>query len=292
MEGFISVLSLIVLWPLAASQAQVLAPNDAGVAMGHLYTIVRDMDAAKEFWILMGGTPIKVDGADVIKFSGVFVFLKKGEPSGGTVGTTVAHIGFHVPNGEQFVAKLRAAGVKMDPDAGMSKGDGLNFGYIYSPDNVKIEILNSGKSTAALGMSDVPAASPLTGSIACDHIHFAVPESSVVEIQAWYAKMFGAKPFLDPVHVGPGDPIRAGNLPGVNLKFSKSTDPPVPTKGRALDHIGFEVENLEAFSKKLEASGVKFDQPYSKTRHKDYASVELTDPWGTTIELTEGLNKL
>ena len=37
---------------------------------------------------------------------------------------------------------------------------------------------------------------------------------------------------------------------------------------------------------------MKFDQPYSKTRHKGYASAELTDPWGTSIELTEGLNKL
>jgi hypothetical protein len=135
----------------------------------------------------------------------------------------------------------------------------LNFGYIYSPDDLKIEILNSAKSTAALGMSSVPPASPLTGSIACDHIHFAVEESSVAEMQAWYARMFGAKAFFDPVRVGPGEPIRTDNLPGVNLKFSKSPDSPVPTKGRALDHIGFEVKNLEAFGKKLEASGVEFD---------------------------------
>ena len=66
----------------------------------------------------------------------------------------------------------------------------------------------------------------------------------------------------------------------------------MPTKGRALDHIGFEVRNLEAFCKKLEASGVKFDEPYSKSRNPGYASATLTDPWGTTIELTEGLNRL
>ncbi len=36
-----------------------------------------------------------------------------------------------------------------------------------------------------------------------------------------------------------------------------------PTKGRTLDHIGFEIAGLEAFCKRLEASGIKFDEPYS-----------------------------
>ena len=49
----------------------------------------------------------------------------------------------------------------------------------------------------------------------------------------------------------------------------------LPMKGRTLDHIGFEVMNLEAFCKKLEASGVKFEKPYSKSHHKDFASAEL-----------------
>jgi catechol 2,3-dioxygenase-like lactoylglutathione lyase family enzyme len=86
--------------------------------------------------------------------------------------------------------------------------------------------------------------------------------------------------------------VRAGNIPGMELKFSKAPASPVPTEGRALNHIGFEVKNLKAFCRKLEANGVKFDLTYSKTRHKGYASAELTDSWGTSIELTEGLNKL
>jgi catechol 2,3-dioxygenase-like lactoylglutathione lyase family enzyme len=62
-------------------------------------------------------------------------------------------------------------------------------------------------------------------------------------------------------------------------------------KGSALDHIGFEVTNLPAFVKKLEAAGVKFDEPISKKGHKDYASTTFTGPAGETIELTEGLRK-
>jgi catechol 2,3-dioxygenase-like lactoylglutathione lyase family enzyme len=285
MMTLVSILSLVMLWP----SAQLYAPNEMGVSMGHVYTIVRDVDTTERFWILMGGIPLKVDGVDVIKFPGIFIFLRKGEPSGGTAGTAVDHIGFHVPNGEELVAKLRAAGVKMDPNAGTRRKS--TWGNVYSPDGVKVEILDSSRSTAAIGTSGVPAPSPLFGSIASDHIHFFVPESSLADIQAWYAKTFGARPFVDRVSAS-FDAVRADNIPGVELKFSRSPDSPAPTKGRALDHIGFEVKNLEAFCKKLEASGVKLDLPYSNTRRERYASAELVDPWGTSIELTEGLNKL
>jgi hypothetical protein len=82
-----------------------------------------------------------------------------------------------------------------------------------------------------------------------------------------------------------------GNLPVFISPWTAHADPSAPTKGRALDHIGFEVTNLEAFCKKLEAKGVKFDAPYSKKRHKSFASAELTDPWRVSIELTEGLRR-
>ena len=57
---------------------------------------------------------------------------------------------------------------------------------------------------------------------------------------------------------------------------------------RMLDHFGLEVKNLAAFCKKLEANGVKFVVPYTK-QPSGIASAFLTDPWGTYIELTEGL---
>ena len=97
--------------------------------------------------------------------------------------------------------------------------------------------------------------------------------------------MFGAKPGMR------GD-NKAGDVPGENLTFSKSPTATVPTQGRALDHIGFEVKNLEAFCKKLEASGVKFNRPYSPQIAQGLSIAFITDPWGTYIELTEGLDKL
>ena len=59
-----------------------------------------------------------------------------------------------------------------------------------------------------------------------------------------------------------------------------------------MDHIGFEIEGLEAFCKKLEAQGVKFDIPYKTVDAIKSSIAFLTDPWGTYIELTEGFDAL
>ena len=77
----------------------------------------------------------------------------------------------------------------------------------------------------------------------------------------------------------------------MNLSFSKSDTPVIGTKGSAIDHIGFEIKGLEAFMKKLEADGVKINMPYRAVPTLGIAIGFITDPWGTYIELTEGLNQ-
>jgi catechol 2,3-dioxygenase-like lactoylglutathione lyase family enzyme len=79
----------------------------------------------------------------------------------------------------------------------------------------------------------------------------------------------------------------------MNLSLDPLRRVPVsyPIKGRAMDHIGFEVKNLEAFCKKLEAQGIKFDSPYRKIPERGIAVAFLTDPDGAYIELTEGLDQ-
>ena len=97
----------------------------------------------------------------------------------------------------------------------------------------------------------------------------------------WYARTFGANPRETPN-------FAAADLPGVALNFTKSPDPVVGTQGRALDHIGFEVKNLEEFTKKLEAMGIKLERPYTKVPALNIAIAFIRDPWGTYIELTKG----
>jgi hypothetical protein len=83
--------------------------------------------------------------------------------------------------------------------------------------------------------------------------------------------------------------IEAGDMPGVNLSFSPGKTPPLPTKGRSLDHIGFEVKDLEGFVRSLEAKGIKIEAPIRQVPNTKVKIAFLTDPWGTYIELTEGL---
>ena len=97
-------------------------------------------------------------------------------------------------------------------------------------------------------------------------------------------KVFGAKPGTRGIYV-------AADLPGVNLSFGPATNV-VGTRGRALDHIGFEVKDLEAFCRKLESLGIKLDRPYTKVPALNIAIAFIYDPWGTYIELTEGLDKV
>ena len=61
------------------------------------------------------------------------------------------------------------------------------------------------------------------------------------------------------------------------------------TKGRSLDHIGFEVKDLEAFCKKLAADGVTLESPFRDVPGIGLKVAFLIDPAGTRIELTEGL---
>ncbi|MEO7144941.1 MAG: VOC family protein, partial [Bryobacteraceae bacterium] len=107
----------------------------------------------------------------------------------------------------------------------------------------------------------------------------------VDETKAWYVKTFGAIP-------GRRAQFEAADLPGVNLSFSPSPATPAPTKGRVLDHIGFEVRDLKSFTEKLAAGGTKFDVPYRSVPAMGISIAFFTDPWGTYIELTEGLNKV
>ena len=69
-------------------------------------------------------------------------------------------------------------------------------------------------------------------------------------------------------------------------------EPLVGTEGRAVDHVGFEVRNLEAFCKELQSKGIELVVPYRYSTELKLGIAEVRDPWGTLIELNEGLRDL
>jgi len=252
-----------------------------GVAMGHLHYVVRDVPANKKFWIALGGRPLKVGPTDVVAFPDVLVFLSQGESSGGTNGSVVNHVAFKV----QSLAALERAGMRVTY---LTQYPGV--ASVTSPEGERIELFDETSEnllfTLDPGVSDAAAERhhrKMSVPIVVHHIHLYVPAGAEVQAKEWYARLFGGAN-------GKRWHYEATDLPGINMNFSSAERATAPTKGRMLDHIGFEITNLKAFCVKLEAAGVKLDAPY--TTHADgIATAWLTDPWGTSIELTEGLRQ-
>ena len=106
-----------------------------------------------------------------------------------------------------------------------------------------------------------------------------------MELLDWYTEVFD----LD---IRPRGRIQTTtDVPGMNMSFGDADGPTAPTRGRALDHIGFEVDDLEAFCQKLEAKGIEFDITYREVDSVELKIAFLTDPAGTYIELTEGYDE-
>src|SRR5207244_2215100 len=125
---------ILALAPLAL--AQLPAPNAAGVSMGHLHLNVKDVEAAKSFFVdQLGATQVKLGNNEVMKFPGALIFLRKADPAGGTEGSIVNHIGFLVRDLDPYAARWKANSVKI-----VSENPANRQMFIMSPDGVKIEI--------------------------------------------------------------------------------------------------------------------------------------------------------
>src|ERR1700748_3504793 len=91
--------------------AQLPAPNPAGVSAGHDIFSFHDIDAANKFWNTLGGEAAPLGPLKMTKFPGVLFLMRKGDPKGGTEGSTIEYIGFKVKNLRDSLAKWEAAGI-------------------------------------------------------------------------------------------------------------------------------------------------------------------------------------
>jgi catechol 2,3-dioxygenase-like lactoylglutathione lyase family enzyme len=262
--------------------------NDAPVVVSHYHLNVTRIEDHKKFWVdTLGGTAIQFgpERIDVIKFPGVLLFLRVQPPSGPTRGTTFDHIGFAVPSVPTMAAKAVAAGyaltVGREPGPGQTvspptAGNYGMFAYLVGPDGVKIELVTNSDRNGP--------------PIVHHHVHFT--NKHYVEMQQWYMKALDAT-----LRPGQTDFFIGADLPGVGYMLNFFRWEPAEnlngTAGRAVDHIGFEVKNLEEFCKKLEAKGIALSATYRKDPSLgNIGTARITDPWGTSIELTEGLRDI
>src|SRR5437773_10540726 len=111
------------------ARAQLAGPNQVGVTMGHVHLAVKDVQAQKQFWIsVMGGKLVKNGPLELIQFPGVFILLRKAEPSGPPAGSIVNHFGFTVKDMPVWLDKWKAANIKVEPT------ENPNEVYVIAPD--------------------------------------------------------------------------------------------------------------------------------------------------------------
>jgi len=127
--------------------------------------------------------------------------------------------------------------------------------FVMGPDGVKVK-LTEDKNLATV--------------VAADEVHIIAPKGS----SDFYAKYFG----------GP-------NIPGARLTFTDSPAPMVTTKGRSLNTIGFEVQDLKATYDQLKAAGL-VSGTIATAKGADLSVFTMTAPDGTYLEISQGLKNV
>ena len=250
---------------------QLAPPNAAGVSVGHVHLYVTDTDAHQKFWTLLGGIPVANQRLQMIQFPGVMILYRKAEIHGGTAGSIVNHLGFSFKDLPAEMAKWKAAGYQIEQDQDANHLD-ANHGFLLGPDGVRLEFFGDPSLKVPVQMN---------------HIHL-YPQD-VPAMQAWYTKILGGAPSKRVVGGSP-EQVDCVDIPGAILAMTKSETKLDPTSGRSLDHIGFEVKDLPEFLKQAEAQGATITQKLTPSNFSSKMRVAfITDPWGTKIELTEGL---
>ena len=245
---------------VAPLPAQLAAPNSTGDAIGHVHLNVRDMEAHQRFWTAVGGISVNNEKLVMMQFPGIYVILRKQDAPGGSAGSIVNHFGLHVQNLDEWLPKWKAANLKIET------GNNPRQLYLIAPDDVRLEIIED---------------TSLSTPVAMHHIHLWVQDP--LAAQTWYVKNFGAV-------AGKRNQFETANVPGAEITFAKQDQAQAPTKGRSIDHIGFEVKNIDEFVKRLETAGVPSEtQSRTSANASKLRIAYVMDPWGTYIELTQGL---
>jgi len=261
---FTAITALVLATP---AHAQLAAPNDMGVTYAHIHLNVPDVDAHMLIWAEHFGGEIVVKGPlHTVKFPNFLIVFNEREPTGPSQGTALDHFGFKVRDIDGILATWRAAGLEVQSE--FYGAEGFPNAYIIAPGGVRVEL-----------QEDPQLPVKASGY----HIHFW--NEDFENLMNWYADYFGAE-------VRPRGSIQTtANVPGMNMSFATCRTECVPTQGRAIDHVGFEVDNIEEFVDRMQERGVEFSLDTRYIESIGLTIAFFTDPSGTYVELTEGFDE-
>lgn len=194
---------------------------------------------------------------DRVFYDDLSIIFFEREPTGGSVGTGVDHIGFSLSNIEESVSNLVADGGEQIGES--TEFSGMKIAFVLDPWGTKIELIDD----------------PDTRGLHHVHLSTSEPENTL----RWYQRIFG------------GEIVQwKGVLPAINysdvwLMAAKAAGNVVPTQGRAMDHLGWASEDLDDFGRNLRLNDVKFTLEPLAFRGIRISFVEGPD--GVRIEVVE-----
>ena len=183
------------------------------------------------------------DRPDAADCDGVELIFVVQPTMGSTQGTGVNHISFSYPNLTAKMAELEAVGVRGSgvrlqrfPDGSTLRDiPGLfKIGFIFDPWGTRIEMVEDHET---LGFH---------------HIHLSA--SDPTKTLAWYEEVLGGEPASLKGRI---DGLRFGDI---WVLASEHGGTPATTQGRAIDHIGFVVPDLDTAAANMRPQGVEFAQ--------------------------------
>ena len=201
------------------------------------------------------------DNADRIWFGRTrAIFLKNATP-GPSRGSAIDHFALSFPDVAAKAADLKAAGVTIASPVSDAPGLGRHA-YVTDPWGTTIQLVEE------------------PGEPVFHHVHLQVPDPN--ETRRWYLERFGGE---QATHKGTLDGIRYGD---VWIFLDRGTV--APSRGHAIDHIGWRMPDLMSKAGELRKQGISFTtepQPGPPGAFSPVLMSFTEDPWGVKIELLQ-----
>ena len=240
----------------AAGSAQAFRP-----VVDHVHLAAPDPVQAVAWYREHFGGQALAEGTDRFLSGDTRIIFQRRATALPSEGSAVDHIGFSVPNIDETMRSLQAAGVKTTQPVRDVPGL-FKLAFIEDPWGTKIEIV---EDSQRLGLH---------------HIHVRGPDPAAT--LAWYLQQFGGRTgrFKDRI-----DGI---DLSGVWLLAQKGEATPTP--GHAIDHLGFRPIDLQAAVVAMKGRGVKITTEPRPLTLSDGTTIQLAfaeGPEGVRIEMVQ-----